>query len=337
MELSLPVYPLAPSTWGAGEEVTVVDVVQSPLFAEFGGTRHTSYVPVVLEPNAVEENWRVRRLGAGVLGEVAQFDRARYVDLERIHQSQLLPLTLAAVKFDAEYGKFAVDVILPPPQLAVPRNNAGPDCLVLPSGDMAIIDTERGEFSAEQLASLAPGQWFVGLQTAGDADVVVTLGERVLGCVSAADLDDVRAMLLDAPSPDNGCVVARAFFLDGMAALDIADYSDAADPMWLHVPDLTHSGPDGGKQFETVQFPDGSWAVTVDRSRAAVPTRPRTNTQGAEPAPLVDIDVVEDEEASILAETATAEPPSSDDGDYLTEVQKARRRRSQDAGRHRKP
>ena len=59
--------------------------------------------------------------------------------------------------------------------------------------------------------------------------------------------------------------------------------------------------------------------------------------RGAEPAPLVDIDVVEDEEASILAETATAEPPSSDDGDYLTEVQKARRRRSQDAGRHRKP
>ena len=59
MELSLPVYPLAPSTWGAGEEVTVVDVVQSPLFAEFGGTRHTSYVPVVLEPNAVEESWRV--------------------------------------------------------------------------------------------------------------------------------------------------------------------------------------------------------------------------------------------------------------------------------------
>ncbi len=77
MELSLPVYPLAPSTWGAGEEVTVIDVVQSPLFAAFVGTRHTSYVPVVLDPNAVEENWRVRRLGAGVLGEIAQFDRAR--------------------------------------------------------------------------------------------------------------------------------------------------------------------------------------------------------------------------------------------------------------------
>lgn len=336
MELSLPVYPLAPSTWGAGEEITVTDVLQSPLFAEFGGTRHTSYVPVALEPNAVEESWRVRRLGHGVVGEISQFDRARYVDLERIHQSQLLPLTLAAVKFDAEEGKFAVDVILPPPQLAVPRNNAGLHSLVLPSGDMAIIDTERGEFSADQLASFAPGQWFVGLKAAG-SDVVVTLGERVLGCVSAADADDVRTILFDAPSTDNEVTVARAFFLDGMAALDIADYAETTDPRWLRVPDLAQSGADSGKAFETVQFPDGSWAVTVDRSRAATPSRPRTSATDADPAPLVDMDAVENEEASIPDEVTAVEAPHSDDGDYLTEVQKAQRRRSQEAGRHRKP
>lgn len=336
MELSLPVYPLAPSTWGAGEEITVTDVVQSPLFAEFGGTRHTSYVPVALEPNAVEESWRMRRLGHGIVGEISQFDRARYVDLERIHQSQLLPVTLAAVKFDAEQGKFAVDVILPPPQLAVPRNNAGLHSLVLPSGDMAIIDTERGEFSAEQLANLAPGQWFVGLQIA-DSDVVVTLGERVLGCVSAADVDDVRTILFDAPSTDNAITVARAFFLDGMAALDIADYGEVTDPRWLRVPDLAQSGADSAKAFETVQFPDGSWAVTVDRSRAATPSRPKTSTTDAEPATLVDMDAVENEEASIPDEVAVVDAPSSDDGDYLTEVQKAQRRRSQEAGRHRKP
>lgn len=336
MKLSLPVYPLAPSTWGAGEEVSVTDVVQSPLFAEFGGTRHTSYVPVVLEPNAVEESWRVRRLGNGIVGEIAQFDRARYVDLERVHQSQLLPMTLAAVKFDAVHGKFAVDVILPPPQLAVPRNNAGSDFLVLPSGDMAIIDTERGEFSAEQLASLAPGQWFVGLQVS-NSDVVVTLGERVLGCVSAADVDDVRTILFDAPSTDNEITVARAFFLDGMAALDIADYAEATDPLWLRVPDLTQPESNSGKPFETVQFPDGSWAVTVDRSRAATPSRPKTSTADAKPAPLVDTDTVEEEVASIPDEVALLETSSSDDGDYLTEVQKAQRRRSEEAGRHRKP
>lgn len=350
-------YPMAPSTWGAGREVPVGHVSQAALFSDFAGQRGTSYIEVVLEANPLNASWRVRRRGAGehpgpVLGEVAPEYRGQFADVERVHSSLLRPVTLAAVKLMRETGRFDVDVLLPEPQLAVPRNDAPESAVVLPAGDMFVVDTSTGEFDAHELAARSPGQWLVGLQLV-DGTVVATLDTRVLGSFGGSDNAVLAAWVREfAP----GGLWARAALLGGMAALDAGAPEEGA----AAVPVLTtpHGGGDnsGGavEPWQLVEFPGGGWAVSVMRDAAVDPgdiVKPRhtaryVSLEGqARPeemgAPTEMFNRVEPAEPE-PGRTPIAAPAgdAAQRGEYLTEVEKVQLRRRNDVkrrgGRHRR-
>ena len=218
--MGLQRYPLSPAIWGAGEEIRLTHVVQAALFTDFDANRATSYIDVDLEANPLTGSWRVRYNGA-VIGTVPAEDRARFPDIERVHRSLLRPGTTAELRFNAATGQFDVAVILPPTQLAVPRNDTPAGAWVLPPGDMMVIDTAAGEFSAEELEMLSPGQWLVALHRIADTVVAVYDG-RVLGGFTGDDALDLVEFVEEATALGAPEVYARAVLIDAMAALDVA-------------------------------------------------------------------------------------------------------------------
>ena len=217
--MGLQRYPLSPAIWGAGEEIRLTHVVQAALFTDFSPQRATRFIDVDLEANPLSGTWRVRYNGA-VIGSVPAADRARFPDVERVHRSLLRPGTTASLSFNAETGQFDVAVILPPPLLAVPRNDTPAGAWVLPPADMLVIDTSAGEFSAEELALLSPGQWLVALHRIDDT-VVALYDGRVLGSFNGTDAADITAAVDEALSMGAPEVYARAVLLEGMAGLDV--------------------------------------------------------------------------------------------------------------------
>ncbi|OEY13492.1 hypothetical protein A0K93_04935 [Corynebacterium sp. BCW_4722] len=347
-------YPLAPSTWGAGREIPVGHISQAALFSDFAGQRGSSYFEVVLEANPLNSSWRVRRRGTAerpgpVLGEIAPELRALFPEVERVHTSLLRPVTLAAVKLQTDSGRFDVDVLLPEPQLAVPRNDAPETAAVLPAGDMFVVDTSTGEFDADELASRSPGQWLVGLQLI-DGSVVATLSGRVLGSFAESDNDTLAEW---AQGFEPGGLWARAVLLDGMAALDAgAPEEGAAEVPALSAPDQR----DGGAlhPWQLIEFPDGGWAVSVVRDAAVDPgdiVKPRhtaryVSLEGeARPeelgAPTEMFNRVEHPEPAPGRQVVSAPAThAAQRGEYLTEVEKVQLRRRNDVkrrgGRHRR-
>lgn len=345
------IYPLAPSTWGAGLEIPVDHVSQATLFSDFAGMRGTTYVEVALEANPLNSSWRVRRiLGSGapgpVFGEIAPEWRAHFPETERIHRSLLRPATLAAIKLDPETGRFDVRVVLPQPQLAVPRNDAPESALVLPPGDMVVIDTSASEFSAEELSLRSPGQWFVGLQLIDDT-VLATFDGQVLGTVEVSDNDQIAGWLADFRP---GELWARAVFLGGMVALD----AGAPEEGVAHVPVLTVPDERPLRPWHVIEFPGGGWAVTVQRDYAVDPqdnVKPRHTARYVSlvgQARPEDLDAPTEmfnrvEHLSPAPGRTRIEAPSasaSQRESYLTEVEKVQLRRRQDrkrrGGRHRR-
>lgn len=337
-------YLLAPSTWGAGVEVPVEHISQAALFSDFADRRGTTYVDVVLEANPLNTSWRVRRRSGGdlpgpVLGEIAPKWRAYFPDIERVHASFFQPATVAEVKLDADTGRFAVYVVLPEPQLAVPRNNAPEDAAVLRPGDMLVVDTSVGEFSAAELAERSPGQWFVGLQRIDDT-TVATLDGRVLGSLEGEDgvwTDEF----------ERGALWSRAVVLNGMAALDAAPPDEGVDSL----PMLTAAPVRPQTPWQLIEFPDGGWAVTVERSFATDPAdeaKPRHTARyvslGGEArpaelsAPTEMFGRVDEAEEPREEPTAVAVPQEPEK--YLTEVEKVQLRRKKHGrkrgGRHRR-
>lgn len=347
-------YPLAPAAWGTGEELPVEQLMQAALFSDFGSTKGTTFIDVTLEPNPLSGGWRVRHNGAA-LGHIPAWQRQRYSDMERINGSILVPATVASVHFHKETGQFDLRVILPPPQLAVPRNNAPDGAIVLPPGDMVVIDTSRGEFWADKLQALSPSQWLVGFQVMDNADIVVTLDQRVLGVIGEDEAASVAAILDAAPATQ---VFARAYLLNGMAGLDIAPAKEAEDPALLNVPALKVADSRPRRPWSCVDFPDGSWAVTVERSHATDPAdtiypspgarlvslggsaaqadrpvQPAPPAQLAAPAPAAEpSDPVPSNETTFDADLTVGFSPTTTwavAGSYLTEVEKVRMRRAQ--------
>ncbi|MCP1387413.1 hypothetical protein M5J20_04320 [Corynebacterium sp. TA-R-1] len=371
--MSTRLYPLAPSVWGAAEEITATGVVQALLFAEFGGHVGAAYVDVLLEPHPLTATWRVRRVGPNsaqgpVLGEVPAAKRARFEDTSRIDASLLRPQTTAAIALDPATGKFAVQVLLPPPVLAVPRNDVPADAVVLPPGDMVVVDTARGEYNAELLGARSPGQWFVALHRIGDS-VAATLGDKVLGGFDAADAEELGYILEDtAAEAGERPVYARAFLLDGMAGISVAGPEEGLQRVpTLKVPDQRSLSP-----WRVEEYADGTWGVLVDRGHVMDETeapKPRHTARyvslagGERPEDLaaptemfgrVDIPDAElrrgrhaaPEGASgsavrvaqlVAKQTSASVEPSEG---YLTEVEKVRLRRAKriagEGGRHRK-
>jgi len=345
-------YSLAPSTWGAGVEVPVDHVSQAALFSDFAGRKGTTYVDVVLEANPLNRSWRVRRRSGGelpgpVLGEVAPEWRAHFDEVERVHSSFLQPATVAAVNLNNVTGRFDVHVVLPEPQLAVPRNNAPEQAAVLLPGDMLVIDTSVGEFEAAELSTRSPGQWFVGLVPI-DGTPLATLDGRVLGAIAEPDGETVLAWLSQFP---NGGLWARAVILDGMAALDAASPGEGTE----QIPALSAAPQRRPEPWQLIEFPGGGWAVTVERDFATDPAdevKPKHTARyvslggGARPDELaaptemfgrVD-EPAETGDPKQPEPTAVAEQNTRDG--YLTEVEKVQLRRKnrkrRRGGRHRR-
>ena len=343
-------YSLAPSTWGAGVEVPVDHVSQAALFSDFAGCKGTTYVDVVLEANPLNRSWRVRRRSSGelpgpVLGEVAPEWRSYFDEVERVHSSFLQPATVAAVSLNKSTGRFDVHVVLPEPQVAVPRNNAPAEAAVLLPGDMLVIDTSVGEFSADELVARSPGQWFVGLLPI-DGAALATLDGRVLGAIAEPDGEAMLQWLAGFP---NGGLWARAVLLDGMAALDAA----APDEGTEQLPVLDAAPQRRPQPWQLVEFPGGGWAVTVERDFATDPVdtvKPKHTARyvslggGARPegvaAPTEMFGRVAEPAETPKRPEQTAVVAQNTRGGYLTEVEKVQLRRKnrkrRRGGRHRR-
>ena len=235
-------YPLAPSVWGAAVQLPVRDVVQAALFSQFAAHRGTAFIPVHLQPEPLSGGWKVRQTNGAAIGTLPASDRERFDDLRRVEASLLMPETLAEVYLSPTTGRFEVNVLLPPPELIVPRNDAPSSAVVLPPGDMVLIDTSKGEFTADELAMRSPGQWLVALHVIGDA-VAATLGDKVLGGVEWEG----------EPPTHDGELYARAVLLEGMAALDVAPEQHPTNVPALQVPDQRPVTP-----WELIDFPDGT-------------------------------------------------------------------------------
>ena len=337
-------YPLAPSVWGAALQLPVRDVVQASLFTEFAAHPGTAFIPVHLQSEPLSGGWKVRQANGAAIGTLPASERERFEDLRRVEASLLMPSTLAEVYLSAETGRFEVNVLLPPPELIVPRNDAPSSAVVLPPGDMVLIDTSKGEFTADELAMRSPGQWLVALHVIGDA-VAATLGDKVLGGVEWEG----------EPPTHDGELYARAVLLEGMAALDVAPEQHPTNVPALQVPDQRPVTP-----WELIDFPDGTWAVTVLRDYAvddADTLRPahtsryvslsgeeRPDDVAAPTEMFHTVDLPEPERrrptpiASAHAAAQVADVEAA--GEFLTEVEKLRLRRqarlSRRGGRHRK-
>ena len=343
-------YPLAPSTWGAGVEVPVDHVSQAALFTDFAGRAGTTYVDVVLEANPLNRSWRVRRSSVGelpgpVLGEVSPEWRSHFPELERIHSSFLQPSTVAAVKLSRGTGRFDVHVVLPEPQLAVPRNNAPEAASVLRPGDMLVLDTSVGEFDAAELEARSPGQWFVGLALI-DGAPLATLDGRVLGALVGADAEEARTWF-DGYAP--GALWARAVLLDGMAALDAAGPDEGTE----QIPALTAAPARRPEPWQLIEFPGGDWAVTVERDFATDPAdevKPKHTARyvslggGGRPeelsAPTEMFGRIDEPAESPERPEPTPVAAQNAGESYLTEVEKVQLRRKnrgrRRGGRHRR-
>ncbi len=349
-------YPLSPSAWGAAVEVPVAGLIQASLFSDLGSASGTSYVDVTLHPNPLSGTWRVRYAG-GVLGEITANLRELFPDIGRIHAAGLVPSTLAGVRLNPGSGLFDATVYLPPAPLAVPRGDAPAGARLLPPGDMYVVDTSTGEFSGGELAEASPGQWLVGLSPVGGA-VVVTLGGRVLGSVAEDEAAEVRALM--GAVLDDAPVAARAYALDGMVGLDLA----APDGPCPEVPPLPPApvvpAPAAENGPPVTEFPDGTWAVTVERYAAVDPGDVVEPSPGARRIGLPGTGAPEDapqpqRTLGDLVHVGDVQPPEGpagpgidftptrtwhiSAGNYLTEVEKVRLRREArrrtGSGRHR--
>ncbi|MEX3505437.1 hypothetical protein [Corynebacterium sp. LK2510] len=323
-------YLLSPSVWGMAVEVRVDKLVQASLFTDFGASPTMHFEEVWLVPDPVGGTWRVHYRG-GVVGEISADARAQFPDIDRVHNAARVPHTIAGIMLN-ERGLFDATVFLPPTDLAVPRNNAPATARVLPPGDMYVVDATTGEFSAPELEAASPGQWLVGL-TEVSGTVVATLDGRVLGSLSADDSAEVAAVLrADTPT------FARAFAVDAMVGLDLAAEASGAEPLPA-LPPLPPLPSDAAahdpESPAVVEFPDGTWAITVERDDAVGEEGILTPSPGARQvitssgrAPSVD-----------FTPTRTWHISA---GNYLSEVEKVRLRReadrargSEDGGRHR--
>lgn len=345
--MSARLYTLAPSVWGAALQLPVRDVVQAALFSEFAAHPGTAFIPVHLQAEPLGGGWKVRHTNGAAVGSLPASDRERFGDLRRVEASLLMPATLAEVYLSPATGRFEVNVLLPPPELIVPRNDAPASAVVLQPGDMVFVDTSKGEFTPEELTMRSPGQWLVALHVIGDA-VAATLGDKVLGGVEwEGDPEDLVG--------GGSEVYARAVLLDGMAALDVAPEQPAARVPALKIPDARPVTP-----WELIDFPDGTWAVTVLRDYAVDETdtlrpahtsryvslsgedRPDDVAAPTEMFHTVDLPEPERKRATPIASVQAAAEVNDVEaaGEFLTEVEKVRLRRqarlSRRGGRHRK-
>ncbi|WIM68539.1 hypothetical protein QP027_03855 [Corynebacterium breve] len=298
--MDLPHYLIAPSALNYMRRIEVTNIVQAALFGHISPSKQEVLIPVTLLPDQPSGTWRVRSV-VGVIGEIAPEIRQSYPDIARVTGSGFQPETIAGVRTDESDGQFHVDVFMPQPDLAVPRNNSPGGVPVLPPGGVYMVDAEHGEFPPHQLAELCPGQWLVGLTEVG-GEIVASLNSRVLGTITTPGRDGIRNIVRTAVEQTGSrTVAARGYFVDGAVALDaMVPQNDCEQVFSLSVPD-TRPAP----SFHLVEYPDGTWAVTVEPSAAVDPT---DITEPVEEARSVESPMTENEQDHAEESAAQPEP-----------------------------
>ncbi len=334
--LEQPHYRLAPTALENFVRLPVRDVVSTSIFAHMVPSDEGTTVPVTLTVDPLNQAWRVR-WEFGVLGEIPAEVREEFPSLSRVIGSGFIPTTKASISAGGPTG-IEVAVLLPTPDLAVPRNNVSPEAWILPSGSAFTVDTSDGEIDALDLELYSPGQWLVTLVEL-DGTVVATIDGRAVGTISEGRNDSLLRYLRTAQQRHPGApIAARGFIVDGSVVLDagfprVDEYQLPA----LKVPD---DRPRSTRQLFLAE--DGALVVSVERVAAldpadeatphsharrvvsphGMPSEPDEASEEAQESPVPS----EPEAEATLESTEDSLPI---DGAYLTEVEKLRARRAQ--------
>ncbi|STC70121.1 Uncharacterised protein [Corynebacterium pilosum] len=331
-----PHYRLTPTALEDFVRLPVNDIVATSIFAHMVPSDDETTVPVTLTVDPLTQAWRVR-WEFGVLGEIPAEVREEFSSLNRVIASGFVPETKATISAGGPAG-IEVAVLLPPPDLAVPRNDVSPEAWILPTGSAFTVDTSDGEIDALDLVLYSPGQWLVTLVEL-DGTVVATIDGRAAGTISEGLNDTLLRYLRAAQQrhPD-APIAVRGFIVDSDVVLDAGfPRADEYQLPALKVPD---DRPRSARQLFLAE--DGALVVSVDRVAALDPAdeaNPHSHARrvvsphgmASEPD-----DASEEKPESPAAPDpqpeATLEPAENSlpiDGAYLTEVEKLRARRAQ--------
>lgn len=210
-------YPIAPFSLGESRVYLAEDLDSASAWSlvpgAVGGLEEGTTIPVMLLPHPATGGWTVRSTHGGV-GRLGAEVRAEYPDLERVTRSGLVSSTIG-VLHPGEQGLLELEVWLPLPALAVPRNNLPAGTVLLPQGVSYLVDTSGGD-GLGPLADAQPCQVLATLTALGDS-VIAAYGETVLGVVQADE--PLLALLRDNPSL---AIAARAFIVSDTVVLDAA-------------------------------------------------------------------------------------------------------------------
>lgn len=297
-------YLVAPVALEEYRRLPVENILQAPLFAQFTPTEEEVFVPVTLASDLIKGSWRVR-WEFGIIGEVAKELREEYPEMVRVTASGLHPETLAGIRL--EEGQVRVDVLLPPPDLAIPRNNVTEETWVFPPGDAFEVNTATGEFDEGELQVLSPSQWLVVLVEMGE-QLIATLDGRVLGTVEGDKGAELLSFVRTVQQEDPGSpVAARLFIQDERATIDASKpHGDCEHVTPLDVPD---SRPRSAHQV--LQLADDTLMVTVAQALATDPEDDVNPREGARvvvsPHETAGIDEVAPESEEVDSEGVVSE------------------------------
>ena len=268
-------YPIAPFSLGESRVYLAEDLDSASAWSLVPGAGDSleegATIPVVLLPHPATGGWTVRSAHGGI-GRLGADVRARYPDLERVTRSGLASSTVG-VLHPGEQGLLELEVWLPLPALAVPRNNLPAATVLLPQGVSYVVDTSAGE-GLGALADAQPCQVLATLTALGDS-VIAAYGETVLGVVQADD--SLLAVLRDNPSL---AIAARAFIVSDIVVIDAA-------PEQVHdsvaVPPLRVPAPEPIVAVELPENPDVMVVPELDEApRGHRPlTGPPVDEEGA--------------------------------------------------------
>lgn len=260
-----PTYPLAPTALGEARAYEVEELALGPAWNHAAST---DLLQVSLAPNPVTGGWFVRTRH-GALGQLDAEAREEYPQLQRVHRSGMEPATIAQLSHLGD-GLLAMDVLLPAPPFAVPRNALPAAALLLPQGEGLLLDTSTADgVSAEEIAAVSPAQLLVTLSSVAD-EVVAVYDNRPLGVLPAVRTPLGFAGQVAAFQQAGTPLAARAFCGDNLIAVDVAaDLIDAAQPL----PALSEPPP---QPYQPIDL-SADWEALIDATEVSLdpPRGPR--------------------------------------------------------------
>lgn len=263
-------YPLAPFALGDGRAYLVEGLSQAVAW-DLAST--DDLIPAILQPHPKSGGWLVRS-GGRILALLPKEVREEYPDLSRVLGSGLWPSTVAEFVVDEQgSGVLDLEVMLPAPPFAVPRNNLPTAARLMPQGETYLVDTSvSDQIPDAELDLLGPAQLLLTLSAVG-GQVVAVFGNRPLGSLRTSEefvAQVHRAVQADAP------LAVRAFLADGLIGVDFAaELAEAG----TQLPELLVSVPEP----DPAPAPTGVWELTLDGEDVSAATLPRGPRAVADP------------------------------------------------------